>query len=295
MSERLHLGIDVGGTSVRLLGERLDGPRGEIVRAPTPGTYDEFLALVATLAPRAVAGPVVAAGCGVPGKVEDGVPRFVPALPWLEGRSLAADLGEVLDAPVELAVDGHVALLGEATEGAARDCDSAVLVAVGTGIGGAIMIDRRIWTGAHGSAGSWGWLPAEGAVEDPGHGPWEQVASGSALAARAAAFAPPLAAHELVERARGGDPVAATEIEAFARRLGRGIAAIASILDPEVVLLAGGLSSAVDLLEPGIAACLRDLGSPDARRVPVRVAELGPDAGVVGALVHARHREGALL
>lgn len=156
-----------------------------------------------------------------------------------------------------------------------------MLVAVGTGIGGAVMIGGRIWRGHRGSAGAWGWLPAEGGSDDSRHGQLEQVASGSALSAQAAALDPACAAPELVDRARAGDEAALAELECFARRLGRGLAAIASVVDPEVVLLAGGLSSAMDVLAPALEHAIHSYGSPDGRQVPVRAAELGPEAGVV--------------
>jgi predicted NBD/HSP70 family sugar kinase len=290
-----HLGIDVGGSSVRLLGERADGMRGEVVAAAAPSSYSDFLALLAELLPGAVTGPLASVGCGLPGTSVDGQARFVPALPWLEGRPLGRDLAGMLGAPARLALDGHLALLGEAVEGGARGLSSAVLVAVGTGIGGAVMIGGRIWRGHHGSAGAWGWLPAAGADDDPQHGQFEQLASGGALAARAAGLDPACSARELVERARSGDPTARAVVDRFASRLGQGLAAIASVVDPEVVLLAGGLSSAIDLLAPALKDAIHRHASPDGRQVPLRAAELGPHAGVVGALVYASRGEGTWL
>lgn len=291
-----HLGIDIGGTSVRLLGEGPDGVRGELVSAATPGSYDEFLELIALMAPRAAAGPLAAVGCGLPGKSEGAYARFVPALPWLENRPVAEDLARLLGAGATplLALDAHLALLAEAAEGAARGRSSAVLVAVGTGIGGAVMVDGRIWRGRHGCAGSWGWLPALGAVDDDRHGPFEQVASGTALGSQAEKLTPPCSSRELVGRARDGDATARAEVERYARRLGRGLAAIASVIDAEVVLVGGGLSSAMDVLAPTLDECVRAYASPDGRLVPIVPAELGPAAGVVGAVAYARRGEEAL-
>jgi predicted NBD/HSP70 family sugar kinase len=290
-----HLGIDVGGSSVRMLGERRDGVRGDVASAPAPDSYDAFLELVATLLLQAVDGPLAAVACGLPGTSHDGRARFVPALPWLEGRPVADDLARTLAAPVQLAVDGHLALLAEAVDGGARGRRSAVLVAVGTGIGGAVMTGGRIWRGYHGSAGSWGWLPAEYGDDGPQHGQFERVASGSALSAAAGRLAPPRSARELVELARLGDPAAVAEVERYGRRLGRGLAAIASIIDPEVVLLGGGLSSAMDILSSVLEQCVRSHASPDGQQVPVLPAEHGPEAGVLGALRLAQRGEGAWL
>ncbi|MDF5756232.1 ROK family protein [Spongiactinospora sp. TRM90649] len=266
-----RVGVDIGGTSVRVLRES-GGVRGEVRAVPVPGSYDELLGLLTELAGP---GPAVI-GVGLPGTSDGGRPMFVPALPWLQGRPFAEDLRSRTGAPVRLGLDGHLTLLAEAAEGAAEGARSAVLVAVGTGIGGALMIDGRVWRGAHGSAGSWGWLPSGDEGVERGHGPYELAASGTALGPRGP---------ELVSAARDGDQAALTELRPYAARLGRGIAALASVLDPEVILVGGGLSGAMDVLAPLLD--IDRFASPDGRRVPVRAAALGPYAGVVGALLAA--------
>ena len=143
------------------------------------------------------------------------------------------------------------------------------------------------WSGHHGSAGSWGWLSAPGAGNLV-HGPFERAASGSALSMAAAARVPGTAGPDLIEAARRGEPGALQAISAYAEQLGRGIAAITSVIDPEVVLVGGGLSEAMDVLGPAIEDCCRRFASPDGRLVPVRPAALGRYAGVVGALWAAR-------
>lgn len=271
------VGIDVGGTSVRVLAETPDG-RGELVTAPVAGSYDAFLAQVAGLC-AGIARPA-GVGIGLPGTSGEGRPVFVPALPWLEGRPLREDLEARLDAPVRLGLDGHLTLLAEAAEGAAKGVRSAVLLAVGTGIGGALLIDGRIWRGVHGSAGSWGWLPAD-VPHKPLHGPFEQAASGSSLHDGPA----------LVAAARAGDERACAALDAYAARLARGVAAVASTIDPEIILIGGGLADAMDVLGPPLQRHVARFASPDGRRVPVRPAALGSRAGVVGALLIARTEE----
>ncbi|GAA0385863.1 fructokinase [Microbispora corallina] len=268
------VGIDVGGTSVRVLAETPDG-RGELVTAPVAGSYDAFLDQVAGLC-AGVARPA-GVGVGLPGTSGESGPLFVPALPWLEGRPLREDLETRLGAPVRLGLDGHLTLLAEAAEGAAKGAGSAVLLAVGTGIGGALLIDGRIWRGVHGSAGSWGWLPAD-APDDRIHGPFEQAASGSALRDGPA----------LVAAAREGDERARDALDAYAARLARGVAAVASTIDPEIILIGGGLADAMDVLSPPLQRHVARFASPDGGRVPVRPAALGSRAGVVGALLIAR-------
>ncbi|GAB3136313.1 ROK family protein [Microbispora hainanensis] len=271
------VGIDVGGTSVRVLAETPDG-RGELVTAPVAGSYDAFLDQVAGLC-AAIARPA-GVGIGLPGTSGESRPMFVPALPWLEGRALREDLEARLGAPVRLGLDGHLTLLAEAAEGAAKGVRSAVLLAVGTGIGGALLIDGRIWRGVHGSAGSWGWLPAD-VPNDPLHGPFEQAASGSSLRDGPA----------LVAAARAGDERARAALDAYAARLARGVAAVASTIDPEIILIGGGLADAMDVLGPPLQRHVARFASPDGRRVPVRPAALGSRAGAVGALLIARTEE----
>ncbi|RCG26783.1 ROK family protein [Sphaerisporangium album] len=267
-----YVGVDVGGTSVRGLTETARG-RGEPVALPVARGYEAFLAQLASLCPptpRAVA-------VGLPGTSLRGTPVFVPALPWLEGRPLAADLAERVGAPVSLALDGHLTLLAESAEGAAKGLRSAVLVALGTGVGGALLVDGRVWRGAHGSAGSWGWLPAP-VPADPRQGPFERVAAGSALRG----------GPRLVAAARSGDPAALAGLDDYAGRLAPGVAALAAALDPEVVLIGGGMADAMDVLGPLLDAHVARWTSPDGRRVPVRATALGSRAGVVGALLAAR-------
>jgi predicted NBD/HSP70 family sugar kinase len=194
-------------------------------------------------------------------------------------------------AEVMLGVDGHFTLLAEALEGAAKGHGSSALVAVGTGIGGAIMIDGRIWRGHNGTAGSWGWIPLSDARAHDGHGAFELMASGTALSLRAAALVPPMNAFELIEAARAGIECALREVNEFAFVLGEGLAAVASVFDPEIVIIGGGLSAAVDVLGEGIRKSMLRWSSPNTKDVPVVPATLGPTAGVVGALLAAQSKE----
>jgi predicted NBD/HSP70 family sugar kinase len=285
-----HVGIDVGGSTVRVVAQR-DGWRSAVASEGIPASYADFLVSVRRLVARVAGEQVTGVGCGLPGTSDGRSARFVPALPWVEGQPVRDDLERTLGAPCLLGVDGHLTLLAEATEGAARGRASAILVAIGTGIGGAFMLGGRIWRGARGSAGSWGWLPAEGGGTDPRHGQLEVVASGAALSTLAA----PGTAHGLVAAARAGEREACAKVELFGERLGRGIAALASITDPEVVLVGGGLSDAWDVIGPPTERHVERFASPDGRRVPVRAAELGADAAVVGAAVLAERGEEAWL
>ena len=289
----MELGVDVGGTSVRAVARCPDGSRTAVLTRPVPAGYDDFLALLEELAATlaTTAGPPETVAVGLPGAVGDPVIRWIPALSWLDGRPLVADVRRRLAAArVRVANDAQLALLGEVREGAARGAANAVLVSVGTGVGGAILLDGRIVTGAHGTAGSFGWLPSPGVAATADHGALELAASGRALDRMAAGIATAAdrpgraTGPDLIAAARAGDAAARAALDRWATALGTGIAGIASILDPEVVVLSGGLAAAFGEYAGPLRAAVRAAGSPDGRRVPVVPAALGTHAGVIGAL-----------
>ena len=280
-----RVGIDLGGTALRLIGESDVGERTKVARLPTPRDYEDLLRQIKSLLTSVVNGPIDLIACGICGTSEGTRPVFVPALPWIEDRPFEDDLAELADAPTLLGFDGHYTLLAEAVEGAAIGYKSAVLVTAGTGIGGAIMLAHKIWRGARGTAGSFGWLSALGGKDDREHGLFEQVASGSALSEAASVYHPGWTGEALVTAARTGDAGAAAVADRFGRDFGRGLAAVASVLDPEAIIVAGGLSDALDVIGPSIDRAMLDCASPNGRQVPVRAAALGSHAGVVGALL----------
>src|SRR5690606_39004761 len=233
-ARRRFAGVDVGGTNVRVAVWEEGAERPTLVAAsPLPPDLGALVELVAG----ALGGPVAGVGVGVPGRVVDGVAVWVPNARFLEGPGLAAELGARLAAPVALANDGHVALLSEARFGAARGLKDALLVTIGTGIGGAVMRSGRLVRGANGTAGSFGWLalgaPPVGGHDRPGAagdpagaatargsappevGPWEATASGQALERRAAALSRPVRARELSAAAAAGDVEAAAVLDRF--------------------------------------------------------------------------------
>lgn len=281
----VFVGVDVGGSGVRLVTEASPAARSDVVSAPTPASYQELVDLVGKLVAQAGQGtrPTLTV-VGLPGTTSHDRPTWVPALPYLDRRPLAQDLRQMLSGPVRLGNDAQLALYGEATEGAARGGRNVVLVTVGTGIGGAVLVEGRILRGAHGSAGSFGWLPAAGAHPTADHGAFELVASGGALDQEARTVLGLPGAPALVAAARRGDRAALEVAERYGERLGRGVAALASVFDPELVLVSGGLSAALDLLGPIIGRAVRANASPHGRSVTVKAGTLGPRAGVIGAL-----------
>jgi glucokinase len=281
------LGLDVGGTNIRV--GCFDGASVTMLDPlSTPQNYPDFLRALLRAFDQALAslkGPIERVGVGIPGVVMDGNTMWVPNIPALNGQALAHDLEQIWQARTRLGNDAQMALLGEAWRGAAMGCHSAVLLSMGTGIGGAILYGGKIVRGARQSAGAFGWLTQD--PHDPGHpdhGPLERRASGTALGLLASSLTPPLTSAQLIQQARQGDATCLKVLDGVGRALGAAIASLVSVLDPEVLLISGGLSEAFDLLEPALFAAQQRLASPNGRTVPIKVCALKTDAGVYGAI-----------
>lgn len=296
MSET-YLGLDVGGTNVRLAtwterqaGALEDVPR-TVANAPLPDGYEAFIQLVEQMVRPYSAHAV---GVGLPGVAFDQDVEWLPNAPFLEGGRMAADIGMLSGAPVFCSNDAHAALLGESHFGAARQAGTALLLSVGTGVGGGVLLDGRIYRGSSGSAGSFGWLNLGlEQLHHPEHGQLELVASGTALTERARELG--LEPRELISAARAGDERAAGIVAEVATHLGTALATLVSIFDPELVLLSGGLSAEFDLLSTRIREVIARQASPSGRKVPVRAARFGPEAGAMGAVVLGREGRAAFL
>ncbi len=273
-------------------------------RRPTPGAGEALLdAVAATIE---AVGPTRAVGVGAPGLVDrDGVLQFAPNLPGIVGLHVRRGLEQRLPGvAVTVGNDATCACWAERVLGAGRGSDDVLMVTLGTGIGGGMVARGRLNDGANGYAGEIGHM-----VIDP-HGPrcpcgkrgcWERFASGSGLGwlAREAAMAGE--ARRLVELA-GGDPEAvrgehvtraATDgddgalaiIERFAWWVSVGLANLANVLDPECIVLGGGLVEAGPVLLEPIRSAFAGLVEAYEQRPLIRIvlAELGPRAGAVGA------------
>ncbi len=311
------LGIDVGGTKINAFRVARGGEVLARAQAPTPA--DDEAATVAAMIATArglMTADVLAVGVGAAGMVgaERGMLWFAPNLAW-RNLPIAARMQEALGVPCQLDNDANVAAYGEHRFGAGRGYRHMLLVTVGTGIGGGIVTDGQLFRGAYGFAAEIGHIIVEpdGPVCGCGnHGCWEQVAGGRAIdrAARAAAAEHPdsllaeLAGGEpatvdgrlVTEAAQRGDEVARGVLAQVGRRLGQGIAGLVNVLDPQVVVVGGGAILAGDLLlEPARAAFVDAVEAPEFRpSVPIVAAELGNDAGAVGAAALALEELGRL-
>ena len=256
-------GTDVGGT--KLLTVVLDGDQVvETWKEPVPHAPDELVARLATIATEADAGAV---GVGCAGAVtRDGVVRYSPNLPLVRELALGELLAEATGLPVSVDNDATCALRAERAMGAARGVGSAILVTVGTGIGGGLLLDGHIVRGAHGFAGEIGHMVVdEGGIECVcgRRGCWERYASGSAL-------------HT-------------ADFDRIGWWLALGFVNLDQALDVERFIVSGGVSERGDALVEPIRRAWAEhaVGGAGRDRPDIVVAELGERAGAIGAALLA--------
>jgi glucokinase len=282
-----YLGIDVGGT--KILGAYLVREEPELtVQLATPTSdYTAFIGAINQVVEetRQRGGTINRLCIGLPGTVTGERVIWMPNLPFLNGKNLAGDLAGLLKLPVELANDAQLALLGEVWRGAARHSRSAVLLSIGTGVGGAIMVGGNIIRGVHGSAGAFGWLNLDWReAANSEHGYVERHVSGSALNELARRLDLAMTSRDLIARVRNNDEASKEVVRHFSTLLGIACASIASILDPEIIIIAGGLSEAFELFAPILHEQIEGYGSPSVRGLSIVPALLGKDAAAYGAL-----------
>jgi glucokinase len=310
----LTIGVDVGGTKVAagVVDER--GSIVEKLRRATPSssparTEQVIAGAVTELLSRH---RVQAVGLGAAGFIDEqrASVRFAPNLAWRE-EPLRLRVEDLIGLPVVVENDANASAWAEVRFGAARGHAHVVFVGVGTGIGAGIVLDGRLYRGQWGMAGEPGHyrVVPDGRLCGCGNrGCWEQYASGSALVAEAREFArrSPGAAVRLLQLAGGspdgitgsqvtqaareGDPVAARCFATVGGWLGQGLADLAAILDPGCFVIGGGVSDAGELLlGPARAAFEKALpGGSHRHLAQIKPAQLGADAGVVGAADLAR-------
>lgn len=295
------VGLDIGGTKVLALLVSDDGRVLSRALAETPGDVESTMRTGYRLAAEVGDGAApVAVGVGVAGMIEHetGVMRFAPNLDWRDVpvREL---VGTRTGLPTVVDNDASTAGWGEHRFGAAAGYRHVLVVTVGTGIGGGIIADGRLLRGAHGFGGEIGHIIVEPGGPECGcgnRGCWEQVASGRAIDRLARQTKPGSAIarlagdHEVsglfVSRAAAeGDAEATGILETVGRRLGEGLAGLVNVLDPEAVVVGGGVADVGDLLlGPARRAFREAVEAPEHRpEVPIVPASLGNDAGAIGA------------
>lgn len=301
MTSTASIGIDVGGT--KCLGVILDGDRVvREVRHPTPGSPSSIIDTLETIVREL--GDLSAVGVGVPGLVtRDGVIRASPNLVDVADFDVAGALSARLGRSVVVDNDATCAAVAEWRAGAARGHSNAVVVTLGTGIGGGLIVDDRVVRGANGFAGEVGHM-----VVDPNgpacpcgrRGCWERFASGTALGAMARAVVRGGGLREIsgivddVSQVRGehvcalaerGHDEARSVVDEFAHWVALGLVGLANILDPSCIVIGGGLTASREVLVgPVRHHFARLLYSPDLRPHPrLEIARFGEVAGAVGA------------
>jgi len=291
---KARIGVDLGGTKIEALA-LLGTEEAVRLRVVTPGVYDETLSAIVDLV-RGVEsrlGRSASVGIGMPGALSPATGLVKNAnSTWLNGRALSQDLETRLERPLRFANDANCFALSEAVDGAGADLRCVFGVIVGTGTGGGVVMNRRAWAGANAIAGEWGHNPLPWPREDEWPGPAcycgkrgciETYLSGPGLARDAReATGIERSPEALVAAALSGDADAEAALTRYEDRMARSLAGVINIVDPDVIVLGGGLSN-VERLYASVPRLLGRYVFSD--RVDTRVVPPvhGDSSGVRGA------------
>jgi fructokinase len=292
---RMRIGLDLGGTKIE--GVLMDASAKELARCrvATPSDYaSTIIALVeltAKLKTGIAAEPSI--GIGIPGSVSPRTGLVQNAnSTWLIGRPLDRDLAEALGSPVRLANDANCFALSEAIDGAAENAHIVFGAILGTGCGGGIVIDGRLFDGPRGIAGEWGHNPLPWATPEEYPGPqcWcgrkgclETWVSGPGMVAdNVRRTGETITTLQIVARAEQGNEPARDTLSRHAGRLARGLAHVVNIMDPDVIVLGGGLSQLSGLYEQ-LPRRMAPYIFADCTSVVIKPPKWGDASGVRGA------------
>lgn len=310
VNSQLVFAVDLGGTHLRMA---LVDESGNIHRQSKQETPkgDSAEGIVAALVAAAqnwdsYRGAVVAASILVPGAVDcnKAVVLQAPNLPSLVNFALKAELEQRLGWPVFLENDANAAAVGEMWLGAARGCRDVVSVTLGTGVGGGVILDGKLWRGSHGSAGEIGHTtvdPFSGLKCKCGNtGCLELFASATAIVRMTrenlSSFpdtrlqSQDLTAEKVYEAGRNGDELALTVFKRFGMYLGIGLANLINFIDPQIIVIAGGAMNGWDLFAEEMYRQVAERAfRTTAQQVKIARAECGDNAGLLGAARLARN------
>lgn len=302
----IRIGVDVGGTTVKLglfRAETLTDKWEIPTRTENNGNgilTDIKDSIEAKLKEKSISKEaVLGVGIGVPGPVDaEGVVHGCVNLGW-PTFSVEKELGDMLALPVKAGNDANVAALGEQWQGGGRGCQNMAMMTLGTGVGGAIILDGRILAGVHGAAGEVGHMPV---VYDETEycncgkkGCLEQVASATGIVRTAKRLLEtsvqestlreitPLTSKDIFDEAKKGDTLARQAVEKLGEYLGIASAHIACVVDPEVFVIGGGVSKAGPVLIETVEKYYKEKAFKGTREARFKLAELGNDAGIYGA------------
>lgn len=291
----IRIGIDFGGTKIEAAA--LDEAGGFLsrVRVPNPGEYQTAIKavteLVAQIEAEADRGGTI--GVGTPGSISPvtGTMRNSNSV-YLNGRRFREDLSNALGREIRLANDANCLALSEAVDGAASGARAAFAIILGTGCGGGLVANGQLIEGANGIAGEWGHnpLPWPAVHEIPGPLCWcgrsgclEMWVSGTGLQRDYRHHTQiDLAGEAIILRARAGEKEAAAAFDRYVDRLGRAVAMVCNIADPDVIVLGGGLSNVAEIYQR-LPAIVAKYVFSDACRTRILPAKWGDSSGVRGA------------
>lgn len=300
-------GIDLGGTTVKLGLFTVDGALTDKWEIPTRTANGgkQILPDIAAsirekleergISPQQVGG----VGLGVPGAVAE--ERYVDPCVNLNGwgGDVAGRLADLCGWEVKVVNDANAAALGEMWLGGGKGCSSVVFVTLGTGVGGGIVVDGRLLSGAHGAGGEIGHIKVDPSETIPcgcgKKGCLEQYTSATGIVRKArellAEVEEPSAlrrcetvtAKDVFTHAKDGDGLAMEVVEFFADRLGRGLACVSCVCDPQVFVIGGGVSAAGQIILDLVSEAFRKYAFPASEGTEFVLATLGNDAGIYGA------------
>lgn len=310
-AETMTLGFDIGGTNMRVAAINAQGEICDAASVATPtNSADLDAGIIALVEEFRTRYDIGAVGLAVAGFLDPRceIVRFAPHLPWRD-RPVRDMLSRALALPVKLEHDANAAAWGEYRFGGARHRDNWVLFALGTGIGATLMVDGEIYRGAFGTAPEFGHLtvvPQGRKCPCGKQGCLERYCSGTALEFSATEF---IAQHpevsselrtlhqqgklrgkDIARLAAAGDELALAVFADFSRWLGQALSLVADTLDPELILIGGGVSGAHDLYLRSAVGHMKEqiVGAAYRPHPTVAIAELGADAGMIGVADLAR-------
>lgn len=274
------IAIDLGGSKVAAASVSAHGSLTYRIEEPIEtSSADAGVAQIVRMAEK-IGGDAI--GVAVPGLVRADGTVWAPNLRGWDRVPLARELKEQLNMPAFVESDRNAVVLGESWRGAARDKLDVIVLIIGTGIGAGILSGGELVRGAHELSGCAGWMVVGDEENEMTRrsGALEAIVAGPAIAREAGAAS----ALEAAERARGGDRLARDVFARAARNLGRAIANLVSLFDPEVVVLTGGLANAADLFLDDVKRTAREYAQPlSFPEVEIAVSTLGTEANLFGA------------
>lgn len=291
----MRIGIDVGGTKIE--GIALEGSR-ELLRLRIRTSRGDYAATIRDVCDLVAAIEITlgrrgTVGVGIPGAISTttGLVKNANST-WLIGQPLDRDLSGALGRPVRMSNDANCFALSEATDGAGQGAGVVFGVILGTGTGGGIVVNGCVVEGRHRIAGEWGHNPLPWPRDDENPGPAcycgrtgciETYLSGPGFSATYAALAhEQLDAAGVAGRADAGDPLAVKALDLYEGRLGRALASIINVLDPDVIVLGGGVSN-IGRLYTNVPALWQPFVFSDGADTPLVPARHGDSSGVRGA------------